>query len=186
MNMRYFNNFSSLPFKYTLLCLIFAIGSVTSGYGQVKIGDNPTVINPNSLLELESSSKGLLLPRLNLLATSNPAPMTAFIAGMFVYNLAVNGAADTAVTPGLYYCDGTKWIRLGSGGQNNATQVLKAEYTATAGQSQFQTPAAITDINKITVYRNGVIINSTQVNANTVLTEVNCIQNDNIKIIQLL
>lgn len=184
--MRYSNNFFSAAFKYTLLCLVFVIGSITSGHAQVKIGDNPTVINSNSLLELESSSKGLLLPRLNLLATNNPAPMTAFIAGMFVYNLAVNGAADTAVTPGLYYCDGTKWIRLGSGGQNNATQVLKAEYTATAGQSQFQTPASMTDINKITVYRNGIIINSTQLNTNTIITEVNCIQNDNIKIIQIL
>ncbi|OYQ35072.1 hypothetical protein CHU92_11195 [Flavobacterium cyanobacteriorum] len=31
---------------------------------QVKIGDNPTSINPNSLLELESTSKGFLLPRM--------------------------------------------------------------------------------------------------------------------------
>ncbi|KAA5534711.1 hypothetical protein F0919_08845 [Taibaiella lutea] len=165
--------------------MIFIIGSVTSGYAQVKIGDNPTVINPNSLLELESNMKGLLLPRLNLLSTNNPAPMTVFVEGMFVYNLAVNGAADTAVSPGLYYCDGVKWIRLG-GGQNNATQVLKTEYTATAGQLQFQTPAGITDMNKITVYRNGIIINSIQVNVNTIATEVSCIQNDNIKIVQIL
>jgi hypothetical protein len=185
--MKYLSNFLISGFRYKLVCLLFIIGcSVTSVYAQVKIGDNPTVINPNSLLELESNTKGLLLPRLHLTATNNPAPLAAFVEGMFVYNLAVNGAADTAVTPGLYYCDGTKWIKAGVGGQINTTQVLKAEYTATAGQAQFQTPAAITDMNKITVYRNGIIINSTQVNTNAILTEVNCIQNDNIKIIQIL
>ncbi len=30
---------------------------------QVKIGDNPTSINANSVLEIESTNKGLLMPR---------------------------------------------------------------------------------------------------------------------------
>ncbi len=35
-------------------------------YSQVKIGDNPGTIDPNSLLELESTAKGLLAPRVTL------------------------------------------------------------------------------------------------------------------------
>ena len=37
---------------------------IRSFFAQVKIGDNQANVNPNSLLELESSSKGLLIPRM--------------------------------------------------------------------------------------------------------------------------
>lgn len=50
---------------------------------QVKIGNNPTVININSLLELESTSKGLLLPRLN---NSQITGMVNPPKGMLVFN----------------------------------------------------------------------------------------------------
>lgn len=75
---------------------------------QMKVGDNPTTINPNSVLEIESTNKGLLLPRLGLSSTASFAPLAAHIAGMTVYNTAT--AAD--VTPGFYYNDGSKWVRL--------------------------------------------------------------------------
>ena len=67
-------------------------------FAQVKIGDNPTTINANSMLEVESTSKGLLLPRLPLTQTTNPSPLNAHVAGMTVYNTAT--AND--VLPGFY------------------------------------------------------------------------------------
>jgi hypothetical protein len=79
---------------------------------QVKVGDNPTTINANSVLELESTDKGLLLPRIELTSTAAAAPLAAHVAGMTVYNTATAGAADLAVTPGKYYNDGTKWVRV--------------------------------------------------------------------------
>ena len=51
----------------------------------------------------------MLLPRLTLTDTSLPAPLTAHVAGMQVYNTATTGD----VTPGYYNNDGTKWIRMG-------------------------------------------------------------------------
>lgn len=54
------------------LATLIAIGS-TKTSAQVKIGDNPTTVNPASLLELESGNKGLLLPRLaDTTSISNP------------------------------------------------------------------------------------------------------------------
>ncbi|WP_461117831.1 tail fiber domain-containing protein, partial [Spirosoma jeollabukense] len=83
---------------------------------QVKVGDNPTTINANSALEVESTNKGLLLPRLGLTATTNPAPLAAHVAGMTVFNTAT--AND--VTPGFYYNDGTKWVAtVGSSSEPN-------------------------------------------------------------------
>ncbi|RKT00460.1 hypothetical protein [Flavobacterium sp. 123] len=75
---------------------------------QVKVGDNLTAINPNAALEIESTTKGLIMPRIALTATTDFAPMSAHIQGMSVYNTATAGD----VTPGYYYNDGTKWVRL--------------------------------------------------------------------------
>jgi hypothetical protein len=57
---------------------------------------------------------------------------------------------------------------------------------ATNGQLVFQTPAPITDPNKIFLYRNGVLILCTPNNSNSILSEIPCKQGDQIRIIQLL
>lgn len=91
--------------KKTVLCLLFTACSSLAALAQVKIGNNPGSINPNAVLELESTNKGLLLTRIALTSTTSAAPLTAHVAGMFVYNTAT--AND--VSPGIYYNDGTKW-----------------------------------------------------------------------------
>ncbi len=94
----------------------------SSLFAQVKIGDNPTTINANSMLEIESTSKGLLLPRLPLTQTTNASPLNAHVAGMTIYNT----ATSNDVTPGFYYNDGTKWVA--TAGESNYT------YTFGGGQ----------------------------------------------------
>ena len=86
--------------------------SATAQVVQQKVGDNPMTINPNAVLDVESANKGLLLPRVALESTNSFAPLTAHEEGMTVYNTATAGTDDTAVTPGYYYNDGTKWVRL--------------------------------------------------------------------------
>ena len=83
------------------LCLVATIQA------QTKIGPPAGAPNANAMLEVSSTNKGLLLPRLALVQTTNPAPLTAHVAGMFVYNTAT--AND--VTPGIYYNDGTQWAQ---------------------------------------------------------------------------
>jgi hypothetical protein len=92
---------------YTLLLFI----AVTVN-AQVKVGNNPTTINSNAVVEMEASNKGMLLPRVTLTATDNPAPLTAHVPGMMVYNTATGGTGKTAVVPGIYLNDGTKWALM--------------------------------------------------------------------------
>jgi len=96
--------------KKVYLILLGFVGFYASA--QVKIGDNPTVPHPSgsALLEMESTNKGLLLPRVALTTTTAFAPLSAHVAGMTVYNTATAGD----VVPGFYYNDGTKWARLGN------------------------------------------------------------------------
>ena len=76
--------------------------------GQVGIGT--TSPNSNAVLDITSTTSGLLLPRLALTNTTSPNPLSVDVAGMVVYNTATAGD----VTPGFYVNDGTDWIRLGS------------------------------------------------------------------------
>ncbi|SFO36146.1 hypothetical protein SAMN05421741_1434 [Paenimyroides ummariense] len=98
--------------------IAFGLGTASIGFAQVtqqKIGNNPTLINPNAALEVESTNKGILLPRLGLTATNSFAPLAAHVAGMTVYNTATAGTAPNNVTPGYYYNDGTQWVRVATG-----------------------------------------------------------------------
>lgn len=89
---------------------------------QVKVGDNVTTLAPGSLFEMESTNKGLMLPRVALTATTAILPVLgthAQAAGMVVYNTA--NAGD--VTPGVYANDGTKWVKVGAGAASTAFDV---------------------------------------------------------------
>lgn len=260
------------------LCMLAVIFSANL-FAQVKVGNNPAVLNSNAVLEMESDNKGLLLPRLALSATTSTAPLTAFVQGMFVFNTATAGD----VTPGIYYSDGTKWVRVStvggagpvasnvwslSGNAGTTTSdflgttdlaplVAKTNNTermritedgwvgigtatpqaalhikgqlkidtltagnmatdsflvanpadgrvkmvsvnaftsgmrrsltvATGGQTIFNTPALVTDINKVSLYRNGVLISCSFNNATSVIAEVSCTAGDEIRIVQLL
>ena len=78
--------------------------------GTISGGSNAA--NANAILELESNNKGLLLPRIALTALNAASPLTAHVAGITVYNTATAGSGSNAVTPGYYYNDGTKWVKL--------------------------------------------------------------------------
>ena len=71
--------------KKTLFALLLccSIGS----FAQVKIGDNPGSMSPGSLLELESTSKALALPRMT---TTQMQAIPSPLRGMIVFNIDSN------------------------------------------------------------------------------------------------
>lgn len=72
-------------FLLSSLLLIALFFSTQHNYGQVKIGDNVEQISPYALLELESSEKGLILPRMTT-AARDLAFDQATPAGMVIFN----------------------------------------------------------------------------------------------------
>jgi hypothetical protein len=118
-----------LSFVFVVLCGSFAMS-------QVKIGDNPTTLNPSAILEVESTNRGLLLPRLSLTSTGSAAmgsgTTKTAVAGMTVYNTNP-GIAGTASYPangaGIYYFDGTGWIYGGLPSGGNSGQILSKTAT---------------------------------------------------------
>ena len=77
--------------------------------GGVGIGTNTP--NSNASLDLAAVNKGILLNRVTLAAANNPAPLTAHVAGMLVYNTATAGTSPDNVSPGIYFNDGSRWVR---------------------------------------------------------------------------
>jgi len=76
-------------------------------YAQNKIGNNPAKINGGSLLELESTSKGLLLPRIQLDDMTKWTIDGTPVNGMMIFN-------ETGLEPkGIYYwsTDSLRWLR---------------------------------------------------------------------------
>ena len=99
------------PFVSISMLLFFLCSSL---YAQVGIGTtNP---NTDALLEVGDGTDtgGIILPRVELSSTASFSPLTAHVEGMIVYNTVSSGSGYSAVTPGQYYNDGSKWIRVGA------------------------------------------------------------------------
>lgn len=118
--------------KKILIIAALVAGLMVSA--QVKIGDNVTSItsiNANSILELESTTKGVLFPRVALTGTANVAPLAAHVQGMTVYNTATAGD----VTPGIYTNSGAAWVRLDN---VSASTLYTADGTLTGARTVTQ------------------------------------------------
>ena len=110
-------------------CICFS-SFIFSLNAQVKIGDNPNTINSNSLLELESTNKGLLPPRVVLNSTTAAAPLTAPIpVGMLIYS------SGGTVTDGYYVWNGTKWLAI------STSTTTRNNYVLVKSATDFPAPA---------------------------------------------
>lgn len=107
---------------FYVMCLLFITGKLANS--QVKIGDNPSTINSNSILELESTSKGFLIPRVTLTGVSIVAPLSDPIPeGMIVYN------SGSTLSKGFYYWDGLKWVKILTGASTPTSKTASATLT---------------------------------------------------------
>ncbi len=97
--------------KAILLTLIWALSTQWAQAQSVGIG-TPTP-NSSAMLDVTSSTKGILIPRVALTSTSSPLPLVSFVEGMMVYNTATAGSSSiNFVYPGFYYCNGSKWVKV--------------------------------------------------------------------------
>ena len=90
-----------------------------ASFADAQTGIGTTTPNAAAKLDVSSTDKGFLPPRVALTATNTFAPVTglsgasplATAAGLLVYNTTSN----SNVTPGYYYWNGTSWILISNG-----------------------------------------------------------------------
>ncbi len=95
--------------KKLLLLLLFVANQMMS---QVGIGTT----SPRGAVDISSTTQGLVLPKVSLTSTYIQTalnPQGGIIpAGTLVYNDMSSGSGLTAVSPGMYYWDGVKWVSV--------------------------------------------------------------------------
>lgn len=110
--------------KNLILVVVLFLANVLSA--QVKIGNNPGTINANSILELESTDKGFLPPRVALNSVSTVTPLTGTVpSGMLVFS------SGGALPDGYYFWNSTEWKLLATDKLNVVTKTANATLTKT-------------------------------------------------------
>jgi hypothetical protein len=94
---------------YTMVSALLFCGKELDA--QVAIGTD--TLEDGAIFQMESDSKGLLIPRVALtsrldVATIDPSQ----VEGLWVYNTATAGSGNNRVSPGMYFWDGDEWVRL--------------------------------------------------------------------------
>lgn len=103
---------------------------------KAQVGIGTATPHSSAQLEVNSSSKGFLPPRVALTATNVAGPISAPEPGLLVYNTATAGNGATAVSPGFYFWGtGSAWVRL-IGPSDNATNVTGTVPIANGGTGQ--------------------------------------------------
>jgi hypothetical protein len=96
----------------------------SNAYCQVGINTDGSSPDPSAMLDLKSSVKGLLPPRVGLTAINLPGPIIAPAVGLHVYNTDTAGVYPNVVFPGNYYWNGARWIAITSPQGKNTGDML--------------------------------------------------------------
>lgn len=78
---------------------------------QVAINTDGSSPDQTSMLDIKASDKGLLIPRLALISSTNPISGSKQ-NGLLVWNTSTTGAYDV---PGFYYWNGSNWLKIANG-----------------------------------------------------------------------
>jgi hypothetical protein len=91
-----------------------------SSIAPYNVGIGTNTPNSSAALDVSSSAKGMLIPRVALNSTTDAATITTPATSLLVYNTANAGVIPNNVTPGYYYNAGTpaspEWEKFATGG----------------------------------------------------------------------
>jgi len=121
----------TIKINFSILILLFFGNTILAQTEGVSIKGSPGAPHASAMLDVESSTKGILIPRVALTALNNIAPMaTTPATALLVYNTTLNPAAS--LSPGFYYWEGI-WKKLNSGAElwkvdaNNANSIYYSQ-----------------------------------------------------------
>lgn len=76
------------------------------------IGMGTTAPSSSAALDITSTTKGFLPPRIALLNSTDVTTINSPAIGLLVYNTATSGTIPNNLSPGYYFWDGLRWNRL--------------------------------------------------------------------------
>ncbi len=91
---------------------VFILLSLGSSGQNVAINSDSSLPHPSAMLDIKSSNKGLLPPRVGLISITDITTIASPATGLLVYN--TNSSILNGSGSGYYYYNGIKWIYCGS------------------------------------------------------------------------
>ncbi len=95
--------------KVILLIMAIAMIASYSLSAQIAVTTDGSSANASAMLDVKSTDKGMLMPRVALTGTTDVTTISSPAVSLMVYNTATAGD----VTPGFYYWNGTAWEAIG-------------------------------------------------------------------------
>jgi len=90
-----------------LIVLMQLVGCSVALLAQQGFGTNSP--NPNAVVDMAATNKGVLIPRVALSATNSASPVSSPAPYLLVFNTATASSGSTAVAPGFYYRPSVWW-----------------------------------------------------------------------------
>ena len=132
---------------FFLFIFCFTTANQLIAQQNVSISDVNATPDASSVLDVSSTTKGMLIPRVALSATNAAAPITLPQTSLLVYNTAIAGTPPFNVTPGYYYNAGTPtvpdWARFYAGSAAGTEWKLLGNAGTTAGTNFLGTTDAV-------------------------------------------
>lgn len=116
------------PLKYITSSIIMLLLSQTAFSQGVGINNNNSNPDPTAMLDVKSTNKGMLVPRMSTVqrnAIASPA------VGLLVFDLTTNG---------FWYFDGTVWVQISSGASSNQTLSYAGSTLSISGGNSVTVP----------------------------------------------
>ncbi len=101
---------------FTLLMFTLSIPAFAQTGG---VGVNTSTPDASASLEVGTTDKGLLIPKVSLTSTTDVTTIVGapYPERLLVYNQATAGSAPNNVIPGYYYWTGSAWVRMKVGAE---------------------------------------------------------------------
>lgn len=123
-------------------------------YSQQNVGIGTTTPDSSAILDITSTDKGVLIPRVALNDHTTAAPVTSPTEGLLIYN------ATGSEPHGFWFWDGSQWVQVGSGSSSGGTlddaydfggPGLGRTITADTGAVEINMPSGATNTEGLTV-----------------------------------
>ena len=134
------------PTRNILVLFGFLLASLSTSHTVfAQVGINTT--DPQGILDVASTTTGIVLPRIALTSTVSSAPITnpsggAVAVGTVVYNTATTNTGSNDVVPGIYVWTGSQWFNKFT--KKDAELFTQSLYLRTQSNAGYQNISGLT------------------------------------------
>ena len=98
--------------KFIIVLILAIVFPEPWTFSQISVSTSVSDPDPSAMLDIQSTNKGFLPPRIALTGTNSAVPVIAPAPGLLIYNTINSGSSPNNVIPGYYFWNGTRWVPL--------------------------------------------------------------------------